>query len=249
IRKEMEREKLMELSELKSFFLSAVTHDLKSPITSIRMFSELLGQENELPGTRKDNYLEIIKGECDRLTRMIDNMLDLTKIEKGIKEYQFIPADLNKIARYAVNTMSYQFRIANCCIETVIPPESFMICADSDSIISAVINLLSNAVKYSTPPGTVNLTTFRKDGNLHLKVVNNGIPFTDEELMHLSELYFRTGTTKKSGINGSGLGLYLIKQIAQAHKGKLAIENGPGSGCSFTIILPEWRSNEENTYN
>lgn len=249
IRKELEREKLLELSELKSFFLSAVTHDLKSPITSIRIFSELLGQENELPITQKDNYLEIIKGECDRLTRMIDNMLDLTKIEKGIKEYQFIPSDLNKIASYAVNTMSYQFRMANCCIDTCIPPECFMVLADSDSLTSAVINLLSNAVKYSIPPGRVTIITYRKEGDLYLKVVNNGIPFTDEELMHLSELYFRTGRSKNSGIHGSGLGLYLIKQIAQAHRGRLAIENEPGQGCSFTIILPEWRNNEENTNN
>lgn len=250
IRKQLEQEKLLEMSQLKSFFLSSVTHDLKTPITSIKMFAELLECGNNLSDEQKEEYPSIIMGECGRLTRLIDNILDLTKIEKGIKQYHFSVVDMEELVRYALSIMTYQIKLEECNLTVNFPQEEeCLIYADPDSFISAAVNLISNALKYSAAPKEISICVFQESDNAVFKIFNNCPELSPEELAHLSEIYFRTESSRNSSIQGNGLGLYLVRQIIQAHNGTLKINNESGRGCSFTITIPLWRPNAKDINN
>lgn len=241
LRRQMEEEKLRELNEMKSFFLSGVSHDLKTPLTSIRMFSELMELYPGSSISEQQGYLRIIQGECQRLTRLIDNVLDLSKIEKGIKEYNFTCADLNELMNYSVSLMDYQFRIEKCSV-SISPSESpLLIYADKDCIISAIVNLLSNAVKYSSEPKVLNVALHSMDDAVRLCIQNNGPEISPAELEKLGTLYYRQKEMRHS-VSGSGLGLYLVKQIMEVHHGCLEISSSPSSGSRFDLVLPLWRN-------
>lgn len=246
IRKQMEEERLKELNQLKSFFISSVSHDLKTPITSIRMFTELLQGIKDYSPEETMGYLDIIQGECQRLTRLIDNVLDLSKIERGVKEYHFSEADLEELVRYSLDIMAYQFKIENCSLNVKMYGGVSLIYADSDSIISAIVNLLSNALKYSVHPKELYISVEKEDRSVLLKVHNNGPGIDASEISHLGELYFRSKDSQDRNIPGTGLGLYLVHQIIKAHGGRLEVTSPPDGGCMFTVILPLRRDNAED---
>ncbi|MGE5679372.1 MAG: ATP-binding protein [Bacillota bacterium] len=250
IKKQLEEKKLIELNELKSFFLSSVTHDLKTPVTSIKLFAELLEYGENIPAKQKEEYPAIIIGECGRLTRLIDNILDLTKIEKGIKEYHFELAELNEIVRYSVNIMSYQLKLEKCCLNISYSEDECFIHADPDSIISAMVNLISNAIKYSISPKKISICVSKEMDKAIFRIFNNCIPLKPEEIEHLGQAYFRANSGRSNTIPGTGLGLYLVGQILQAHDSTIKASYDSGKGLLFTISIPLWRSHAaENTYN
>jgi len=145
----LEAERLEELNELKSFFMHTITHELKTPLTSIKLFTEKLQAKKDIPPEKSAFYLEVIDGESDKLRRLIDNILDYARIEKGMKSYNQKCVNLNHVVKNAINSMKYQFMISKQTIELITNSDELIINADEEAIERAITNLLTNAIKYS----------------------------------------------------------------------------------------------------
>ena len=246
IREQLLKEKLQELNELKSFFISSVSHELKTPLTSIKMFAEFLHSNENLGQERKEEYLEIIEGECDRLGRLIENILNLSKIERGVMEFHFSDINIKSLLNHVIALMSYQAKIEKCEIVTKTPDEECMLNGDVDLIQSAILNLLSNGIKYSTAPKKVIVKLEKNYDSIKISFENNGTCLSREELLKITEPYYRSINVKKERIPGSGIGLALVNQIMEIHKGKLLIYNIPDKGCVFSLFFQTEKCNEKN---
>lgn len=245
MKEHLEKEKLKDLNELKSFFISSVSHELKTPLTSIRLFSELMLQDNENTRRNTADYLRIIEGETERLERMIENVLDLSKIERGVKEFVFEDCDLREILLRSTELIAYQLTMEKCALEVCADNRQWPIRADAQAVESAVINLLTNAMKYSHEPKQIQARLEKQEDCYILSVWNNGSRFTAADLQRLSELYYRQPehqTTRQKKISGTGIGLYLTRQIMKAHGGELLISNCKGEGCQFSLKFPTNRT-------
>jgi signal transduction histidine kinase len=232
-----ETEKLRELNRMKSFFVSGVSHDLRTPLTSINMFAELL--EDQIPEDDSEAHrsLEIIQGECGRLARLINNVLDFTRMERGTMQYTMSVNDLNRIAAHAFETMEYQMRIGGfeCHLE---PHESPLpILGDADAILEAVNNLLSNAMKYSRERRDITLRTAVDGRQCCITVQDHGLGISGEDIPHLFEPFFRSSSGDVQKLGGVGLGLSLVKHITDAHNGRITVESIPGEGSTFRLTF------------
>lgn len=233
-----ETQRLEELSRLKSYFVSSVSHDLKTPLTSIKMFAELLRNGKNLQKSDAHEYLEIIEGESERLTRLINNVLDFSRIERGVKEYHFTEFELNALVKHVLKTMNYQFKIEKCKIESSFCENDCYLNADKDAIIEALMNLISNSIKYSYEVKDLSVSTYRKNGFVALEVKDRGVGISAEDISHIFEPFFRAKEKKTLGTGGAGLGLAIVKHIMDAHGGKIDIQSSPGTGSVFTLLFP-----------
>ena len=249
IREKLLKEKLQELNELKSFFISSVSHELKTPLTSIRMFAEFLHFNEELEKYKKEEYLEIIEGECDRLSRLIENILNLSKIERGVLAFHPSEIDIKALLDHTISLMSYQSKIEKCEIVTKLSNDECILNGDVDLIQSAIINLLSNGIKYSAHPKKVLIKLEKKSDSINISFENNGSCLSQEEILRIKEPYYRSEKVKKQKVPGSGIGLALVNQIMEIHKGKLLINNIPENGSVFTLLFPTEKCDEKNTIN
>jgi signal transduction histidine kinase len=229
------------LARQKTDFVSNVSHELKTPLTSIRMFSELLAEQRVSDPAKQRSYLQIITAETARLTRLINNVLDFSRMERGEKKYNFRDTDLLGIVRETVET--YRPHLENCgfIIECTLGPGQLLIRADADAIAQVIVNLLSNSEKYSTNDKKILIEAGRRDGPLpcaEVKILDrgSGVPRGSEE--KIFEKFYRAHDSLSSGVQGSGLGLTLARQIARAHGGDVAYEPRPGGGSCFSLRLP-----------
>ncbi len=235
---QIEYERLEELNKLKSSFVSNVTHELKDPLTSINMFSELLHNKKNISDKKSKEYLQIIEGESERLNRLIDNVLDFAKIEKGIKSYTIKSVSLNEIIDRALKSFEYQFKIAKISIEKILSKNNIIINADADAVQEAVLNLLSNAIKYSNENSKVVVCTSVKNHKAAVEVTDNGNGISSSDLKNIFEPFFRSEDGKTLGKSGTGLGLPIVKDIMNAHKGKVDVKSIVGEGSKFTLLFP-----------
>ncbi|HLF13488.1 MAG TPA: ATP-binding protein [Bacteroidota bacterium] len=233
-----EAERLEELSRLKSYFVSSVSHDLKTPLTSIRMFAEMLRSNRAMPAGTAGEYLKIIEGESERLTRLINNVLDFAKIERGIKEYSFRETDLNDIASKMMAVMQYQFRIEKCEASCEPAEGGLNFRADPDAILEAVLNLVANSLKYSGDQKRIRISTFAQEGKVGIAVEDNGIGIEPSELGAIFEPFHRIRNERSGSQGGAGLGLSVVKHVVDAHRGSIHIDSTPGKGSTFTMMFP-----------
>jgi signal transduction histidine kinase len=233
-----EAERLEELSRLKSYFVSSVSHDLKTPLTSIRMFAELLRTKSELPAGTADEYLKIIEGESERLTRLINNVLDFAKIEQGIKEYAFRESDLNDIVLKMMAVMQYQFTIAKCETSCDLAEGSLHFVSDPDAILEALLNLVSNSLKYSGDHKRIHLSTASTGEEVSVAVEDNGFGIDPAECESIFEPFRRVRNDRTASRGGAGLGLSVVKDIVKAHQGNIRVRSEPGGGSTFTLVFP-----------
>ncbi|HUL43267.1 MAG TPA: ATP-binding protein [Bacteroidota bacterium] len=232
-----ETERLGELNRMKSLFVSSVSHDMKTPLTSIRMFAELLRTKPRSDKEAK-NFLQIIEAETDRLTRLINNVLDFSKIERGIKEYRFEDVELNDQTRRALESMSFQFTSEHVDLKKKLFPEDLVIRADRDALMEALQNLLTNAVKYTPEKKEIGVSTGTEDSKAYIRVEDNGIGISSAEVQKIFEPFYRAPEGRDRGVGGVGLGLSIVKHIMDAHHGLVRVESHPGKGSSFTLLFP-----------
>jgi signal transduction histidine kinase len=229
------------LARQKTDFVSNVSHELKTPLTSIRMFSELLAENRVADPAKQRAYLQIITAETARLTRLINNVLDFSRMERGEKKYNIRDADLLAIVRETAET--YRPHLENCGfkLESTLSPGELPIRADTDAIAQIIVNLLSNAEKYSNGEKRIVIEAGRREGPLpcaEVKILDRGtgVPRGCEE--RIFEKFYRAHDSLSSGIQGSGLGLTLARQIARAHGGDVVYEPREGGGSCFVLRLP-----------
>jgi signal transduction histidine kinase len=228
----------LRLSQQKSDFVSNVSHELKTPLTSIRMFSDLLAEGRVTDDEKRHNYLKIISAETARLTRLINNILDFARMEKGEKKYKFQPCDLAAITRDAVENYRPQLEAHGFKLETHIPNEVFNARGDCDALAQIVLNLLSNAEKYSADRKEIRVEVERVNNSIEVRVLDRGLGVPSGSGEKIFEQFYRAHDALNSGIQGSGLGLTLSRQIARAHGGDVLYKSRDGGGSIFTIQIP-----------
>ncbi|MBK9097359.1 MAG: hypothetical protein IPM14_04390 [bacterium] len=238
ILEQLEAKRLEELNELKSFFMQTITHELKTPLTSIKMFTEKLQNKKNLDSEKADFSLKVIDGESDKLRRLIDNILDYARIEKGMKTYNQKPVDLTLVVRKAIESMKYQFMISKQSVESCIPSEKIFINADEEAVERAITNLLTNASKYSFPESKTSVTAGLSDKRAFVEVKDQGRGIPEEDLKYIFEPFKRVTTQETKKIEGTGLGLAIVKHIMDAHQGQIEVESKVGKGSKFTLWFP-----------
>ncbi len=228
----------LEVSRMKAEFVSNVTHELKTPLALIRMFGETLETGLVTDEAKRHEFYQIIRKESERLTHLINNVLDFSKMDAGIKEYTFEEADLAEVVRSTLE--AYKFHIREVGFEMVseIPAEPMIATVDKDAISQAILNLLSNATKYSKDEKYIGVVLRKNSTDVILSVEDRGVGIPKEELPKIFEKFYRVGTAKTRETRGSGLGLALVKHIVKAHGGEVEISSEVGRGSTFTITIP-----------
>jgi len=234
--RDVRREVLM--VQMRSQFVSSVSHELKTPLTAIRMFAETLRLGRSKDPATQAEYLDTIINESERLTRLLNNVLDFSKIERGKRIYHPAPASLPEIVRAAARAMEYPLKQQGFEFEVRIDESLPEVCVDRDAIEQAVLNLLSNAMKYSNESRTVSLSVQRQGDSAVIEVVDRGVGIDPEYQAHLFEEFYRAPARENQSLPGTGLGLSLVAHITKAHGGSVRVESAPGRGSTFSIILP-----------
>ena len=229
-----------EIARMKTDFVSDVSHELKTPLASIKAYVEMLVDgEAEDERTRSEFY-EIISAETDRLHRLIENILNISRIESGLVKVVREPVNLTAVAKQALDVAAPQAKAKDLKLVDRLAPVYYQVEADRDMIYQAILNLVSNAVKY-TPRGgtvTVSVTADEPRGVAVCKVADTGMGIEAEDLPHIFDKFYRV-RANKTAANGTGLGLTLVKQIVETvHDGKLSVTSEAGKGSSFSFELP-----------
>jgi len=229
------------LARQKTDFVSNVSHELKTPLTSIRMFAELLAEGRVHEPEKQKNYLNIITAETARLTRLINNVLDFSRMERGEKEYHFTPCDLVCLARETADVFRPHLEAAGFVFKTELPDLPVTIRADKDAVAQIIVNLLSNAEKYSNGNKEIELELKRHVEPVpwvELTVLDRGPGVPREAQERIFEKFYRANDSLTNNVQGSGLGLTLARQIARAHGGDVIYAPRQGGGSCFTLRLP-----------
>ncbi|MGB2907792.1 MAG: ATP-binding protein, partial [Candidatus Aminicenantaceae bacterium] len=226
-----------ETMRLKSEFVHNVSHEFKTPLSMIRLYAETLERKGDLTTKQKKDAYQIITKESERLSHMINNVLDLSRIEMGNKEFNFEPGDLSLLVRETVDSYQYHLEKKGFTVHTDITPDLPEIRFDREAMASVVINLLSNAMKFSPEHKDVSLRLSSENHQAVLQVTDQGIGIKPEELGRIFERFYRIKDKVVSETRGSGLGLPLVKHIIEAHGGEIRVESAPGQGSSFFVIL------------
>jgi signal transduction histidine kinase len=238
LEKRAEAARLQETNRMKSFFVATVSHELKTPLTSIKMFAELLRTKRRQGSVDLDEYLSIIEGECERLTHLINNVLDYSKIEAGVKHYSFMQCDAHAILRQALEIMKYPLSMRRFRLDVSLVDRECYIHADHAAVLEALINILSNAIKYSPKVKHITVSTTITDGRFAISVADRGAGISSEDQPHIFDSFYRANDVVIQRAGGTGLGLALVKHVMDAHGGSVEFSSVPGSGSTFTLFFP-----------
>jgi signal transduction histidine kinase len=236
--RDMSRER--RLSELRTEFVANVTHELKTPLTSIRMFAETLRTKRTRSEAEQKECLDVIVGETQRLSRLINTVLDFSKIERGQRRYRMVEIDISKVAQATLNTLKYSLGERGFHVAAEIEPGARVV-GDADALEQAMLNLIDNAVKYSRETKSVQIGLWSEDNRVCFTVADKGIGIPEGEKDRIFEKFYRAHTEKEHDTGGAGLGLTVVRHIVEAHGGDIEVESRVGEGSSFTITLPKIR--------
>ena len=227
-----------ETTRLQTEFVNNISHELKTPLTLIRLYGETLQRKENLPAEDKRKSYEIITKESERLSHLINNILDFSRIEMGRKEFNFIKGDLPEVVRNTLESYRYNLEKKGFAIKADIASDLPQMNFDGEAIVSVLINLLSNAMKFSPKNKQVTVKLFQDDANAVLQVADRGIGISPGEIKNIFQRFYRAKNNITSETGGSGLGLTLVKYITEAHGGRIEVESEPGKGSVFSVILP-----------
>jgi Na+/proline symporter/signal transduction histidine kinase len=232
-------ERLKELDRLKDDFISTVTHELRTPLTSIRAFSEILQEDPKIDLAERKRFLAIITKETERLTRLINQVLDMSKIDSGNAEWHTAEVDMREVIREALDATDQLYIGKGVKLDLDLPENGPVIMADRDRVIQVMLNLLSNAVKFcNRADGHVTVRLQEEPGMLRVDVSDNGPGIAMPDQQMIFEKFRQVGDTLTNKPHGTGLGLPISRQIIEHFGGKLWVESLPGQGSTFSFTLP-----------
>ena len=225
------------LARQKTDFVSNVSHELKTPLTSIRMFSELLAEGRVQEPTKQRRYLHIITAEAARLTRLINNVLDFARLERGEKKYDFRKMDLTAVAHETVEAYRPHLEENGFVFRYEPPGGAVWVNGDRDALAQVLVNLISNAEKYSADKKEIRIQVQENQDEVEVKVLDRGLGVPRDCAEKIFEQFYRAHDSLASGVQGSGLGLTLARQIARAHGGDVTFRHREGGGSEFVLCL------------
>ncbi len=228
----------MRLSSMKSDFVSNVSHELRTPLASIRVFGELMRTGRVSSSDKVLEYGERIETEAMRLSHLVENILDCSRLESGRKAYSFEDADLAPIVRSAVAACAARVRAAGFRITADVDADLPHLRLDASAIEQALGNILENAVKYSGDARDIAVSTARRGDAVVVSVSDRGIGIPRDEQERIFERFHRVGGSLVHDVRGVGLGLAIVRHIVEAHQGRVQVESEPGRGSTFSLVLP-----------
>jgi signal transduction histidine kinase len=224
-----------ELAEMQNEFIAAVSHEFKSPITSIRLLVErFAGGRASLD--QSNEYRDALDREIGRLERQVNHLLDARQLQEGRRQYTFAPALLVEVIRDAIEEMRPQAEAKGIKIEARYEDETMETKIDRTALTDAIENLLDNAIKYSPPEKSVTIELRRHDHQVTIDVMDEGRGIDSEDLPRVFDRFYRARQSE----GGTGLGLWLVKAIVEAHGGSVEARSHPGRGSRFTLRLPAY---------
>jgi len=228
----------LRLNKLKSEFISNVSHELKSPLTSIRMMTEMLHHHRVQTEERKSTYYAAMLEETEHLSHLIDNILDFSRIDDDRKKYDFTDLDLDELLLKFLESTRERLPEPRIDIRYSRPDLIPAIKADRNAMLQVFYNLVDNAIKFSLTSRQIDISLFSKDDELVFCVKDYGIGISGKDQLKIFDRFYRGDEPQRMGIRGSGIGLTIVKQIVEAHKGHLTLESKPGEGSLFCVHLP-----------
>ena len=226
------------VAELKSNFVASVSHDLKTPLALIQLFAETLELGRVRTPERAQEYYRIINGESKKLTRLIENILDFSRMEAGLRPYRMEPADLSESLNKVLARMETQFSQGNFTITPKIEPDLPRILADEGAAEQAIENLLANAMKYSGDAKSIEIEARRVNGHIVVSVTDHGIGISRREQGRIFRKFYRVQRELGGGPQGTGLGLAIVDHTMRGHGGFVRVESEPERGSTFSLHFP-----------
>jgi signal transduction histidine kinase len=227
-----------EAARLKAEFVANVSHDLKTPLSLIRVFGETLEMGRVSDEATRQEYYRVITRESERLSRLIENVLDFSRIEGDRRTYDLVPVTLEPLIRDTVESFGYVLAQQGFKVDVAVPAGLPEVPMDAEAVAQALGNLIDNAIKYSETRKVLRVEAALQDGGLALTVGDEGIGIPREEQGKIFDKFYRVGRSETQGRRGSGVGLALVRHVAEAHGGRVAVESRPGEGSRFTLWLP-----------
>jgi two-component system phosphate regulon sensor histidine kinase PhoR len=230
-----------EIAKMKSDFVSNVSHELKTPLASIKAYTEMLLDGEIKEPTQVRECFQTIASETDRMNRLIQNILNLSRLESGLVPVNKTDLAVTEILRDVGDVITPQAAQKNLSMETDLAPVFFRVNGDRDMLYQAILNVLSNAVKYTPNGGKIRVSTYLSDGSVVVEVADTGYGVPQEELQKIFEKFYRSRHSGKTA-PGTGLGLALVKHVIEViHGGKVTVESEVGKGSVFRLSLPAVR--------
>lgn len=226
------------LAELKSNFVASVSHDLKTPLALIQLFAETLELGRVRSTDRAQEYYRIINGEAKKLTRLIENLLDFSRMEAGLRPYTLEPADIGALVQHVLGVMERQFTQGQFEVSATVEPGLPTIRADAVAVERAVENLLANAMKYSGEARRIDVTVTPAHGEVVVRVRDYGIGIARRDQRKIFRKFYRVHHELGGGPQGTGLGLAIVDHTMRGHGGYVGVEIEPGRGATFTLHFP-----------
>ena len=226
------------VAELKSNFVASVSHDLKTPLALIQLFAETLELGRVRTNERAQEYYRIINSEARKLTRLIENILDFSRMEAGLRPYRPAPVDLGLVAQQVVNDMSSQFNQTQFNVHVRVEPGLPHVDVDEDAVEQAIENLLANAVKYSGSARDIDVDVSRANSHVCVSVKDHGIGISRREQKKIFRKFYRVENGLGGGPQGCGLGLAIVDHTMRGHGGFVRVDSEPDQGSTFTLHFP-----------
>jgi signal transduction histidine kinase len=228
----------LHLSRLKSDFVANVSHELKTPLALVRLFAETL-ELGRVPNEDKARqYYRVINKESQRLTQLINNILDFSRIEAGRKEYRFVTTNVAKVVADVVDSYRFHIEQQGFDLQVRVAEDLPEVEADPEALGQAVLNLLNNAIKYSRDSKSIVVDVRRDESRVLISVADQGIGIPKGEHKKIFEKFYRGEDSLVHETKGSGLGLPLVRHILEAHGGSVEVDSAPGRGSTFTLVVP-----------
>jgi signal transduction histidine kinase len=224
-------------ARLQSDFVSAVSHEFRTPLTSMRQFTEMLVEDEKLPVDKRHAYYHAQERATRRLSRLVESLLDFGRMEAGARPYRFERLDVGRLVKSVVEEFRQETGSETLVIECKAPASGPVVNGDREALAQALWNLLDNAVKYSSDSATIHVEV-EAANQVAIHVRDQGLGITPSERRRILRKFVRGSSAKACGIKGTGIGLAMVKHIVDAHGGKVLIDSEPGEGSTFTIQLP-----------
>lgn len=229
---------LQNLEEMRRGFIANVSHELRTPMTSIRGFVEGI-LDGTIPPERQSHYLAIVRDETDRLNRLVNNLLDLAKMEAGEMKLSIVPVNINELVRKCVINLETLLLEKNLTVDADFEEEDLFVKADMDAIERVLYNLMHNAIKFTPAGGNIKVMIRLQKSKAEVTVKDNGIGIDENELEMIWDRFYKTDKSRSKDKTGTGLGLAIVKNIINEHGQKIWVESKPGEGTSFTFTLEQ----------
>jgi signal transduction histidine kinase len=228
----------MRLARLKTDLVAAVSHELKTPLASMRLLVDSLLEDTRLDPVKTREYLQLIAGENQRLTRLIENFLTFSRIERNRQRFDFAPVNPGGLIQAAAHVMRERLQSPACHFETEAAPDLPLLRADEDALIAVLLNLIDNAYKYTPADKRISVRAYRADDEVVFEVTDNGIGIAPRDQKRIFRRFYQVDRRLARETGGCGLGLSIVEFIVRAHGGSVRVMSRPGAGSTFIVRLP-----------